>query len=825
MSTVDAPPAANGYVGRSMRRKEDPRLITGQATYIDDIVLPGTLHVVLVRSPEAHARIVSIDASAALAREGVHAVLTGEDLDLQAPLPMAWVPPGVQVNTPEHWPLARGEVNHVGDPVAAVFAEEKYLAVDAAEDVLVEYESLPVVIDPEAALAEGSPLVHEALGTNKSHEWSLGGGDVDAALAEAEVVVERRIVNHRTAGAAIEPRGVVAEYRGGALTMWSSTQVPHFVRLFMSMMLGLSEERIRIIAPEVGGGFGSKLQVYGEEALLAWAARRLGRPVKWTETRSENMAVSHHGRDQVATVRFGAKRDGTITAIHSHIVADLGAYHMLLTPAVPSLGAFVMTGCYKVPNVKTDIVGVFTNKMPTDAIRGAGRPEATHMLEMMMDQLAAELDMDPLELRRRNFIPKEDFPAEVAYGVVYDSGDYHASLDKLLANLDLPAFRAEQARLRGQGIHRGVGFSTYTEICGLAPSRVTGPAGFGLQTGLWESALVRVHVSGAVTVYTGTSPHGQGHETGFAQIVADRLGVTPEQVDIIHGDTGTGPMGLGTYGSRSLAVGGESVARAAERVADKARSIVAHQLEAAPEDIEVRDGRFSVRGSPDRGMTMAEVSGAAHIPDNLPEGMEPGLEETSFYDPANFVFPFGAHAAIVDVDADTGKVSVVRYVAVDDCGPAINPLLIDGQVHGGITHAIGQALYEQVVYDAEGQLVTGTFVDYALPTAAEVPSFETDRTETPSPSNSLGVKGVGEAGTIAASPAITNAVIDALRPLGIDFINMPLTPMRVWAALEQARGRGAGPPSTEQGAQLDQHGLGASGSGPASPADAEGGSR
>ncbi len=832
MSSVDAPPAADGYVGRSMRRKEDPRLITGQATYIDDVVLPGTLHVALVRSPEAHARIVSIDASAALAREGVHAVLTGEDLDLEAPLPMAWVPPGVQVNTPEHWPLARGEVNHVGDPVAAVLAEEKYLAYDAAEDVLVEYESLPVVIDPEAALGEGSPLVHDALGTNRSHEWSLGGGDIDAALAEAEVVVERRIVNHRTAGAAIEPRGVVAEYRGGALTMWSSTQVPHFVRLFMSMMLGLSEERIRIIAPEVGGGFGSKLQVYGEEALLAWAARRLGRPVKWTETRSENMAASHHGRDQVATVRFGAKRDGTITAIHSRIVADLGAYHMLLTPAVPSLGAFVMSGCYKVPNVRTDIVGVFTNKMPTDAIRGAGRPEATHMLELMMDQLAAELDMDPLELRRRNFIPKEDFPAEVAYGVVYDSGDYHASLDKLLENLDLPAFRAEQGRLREQGIHRGVGFSTYTEICGLAPSRVTGPAGFGLQTGLWESALVRVHVSGAVTVYTGTSPHGQGHETGFAQIVADRLGVTPEQVDIIHGDTGTGPMGLGTYGSRSLAVGGESVARAAERVADKARSIVAHQLEAAPEDIEVRDGRFSVRGSPDRGMTMAEVSGAAHIPDNLPEGMEPGLEETSFYDPANFVFPFGAHAAIVDVDADTGKVSVVRYVAVDDCGPAINPLLIDGQVHGGITHAIGQALYEQVVYDAEGQLVTGTFVDYALPTAAEVPSFETDRTETPSPSNSLGVKGVGEAGTIAASPAITNAVIDALRPLGIDFINMPLTPMRVWAALEQARGRGSGPPSTEQGVHLDEHARGSAGSGPASPgqaptdapADAQGGS-
>ncbi len=816
MSTVEqAPTRGNGFVGRAIRRKEDPRLIQGRATYVDDMTLPGTLYCAIVRSPEAHARIASIDASAARERPGVHAVFTGEDLDLEAPLPMAWVPPEVEVNSPEHWPMARGEVCYVGQAVAAVFGDDKYAVVDAAEDVLVEYESLPVVVDPESALEDGSPLVHESLGTNKSHEWSLGGGDVEAALAEAEVVVERRIVNHRTAGAPIEPRGVIADYRAGDLTVWSSTQVPHFLRLFLSLMLGINEEKIRVVAPEVGGGFGSKLQVYGEEALLAWAARKLGRPVKWTETRSENMAVSHHGRDQVATVRFGAKRDGTITAIHSRILADFGAYHMLLTPTIPSLGAFVMTGCYKVPNVQTDIVGVFTNKFPTDAIRGAGRPEATHMIEVVMDQLADELGMDPLELRRRNFIPKEDFPAEVAYGIVYDSGDYHGSLDKLVENLDLDAFRREQAQLRERGVYRGIGFSTYTEICGLAPSRVTGPSGFGLQTGLWESAMVRVHVTGAVTVYTGTSPHGQGHETGFAQIVADRLGTTPDQVEVIHGDTRTGPQGLGTYGSRTLAVGGESAARAAGKVADKARRIVAHQLEAAPEDIEVSGGKFSVRGSPDKGMTLAEVAGEAYIPENLPEGMEPGLEETMFYDPENFVFPFGAHACVVDVDPETGKVEVVRYVAVDDCGPAINPMLIDGQVHGGIVHAIGQALYEQVVYDSDGQLVTGTFVDYALPTAAEVPSFETDRTETPSPTNTLGVKGVGEAGTIAATPAVLNAVVDALKPLGVTFLNMPLSPIRIWQAVEEARGRGSGPSATEQGAEVGEQGAGSAGSGPA----------
>src|ERR687885_498446 len=470
----------------------------------------------------------------------------------------------------------------------------------------------------------------------------------------------------------------------------------------------------------------------------AWASRKLDRPIKWVATRSDDMATMHHGRDQIAYTRMGARRDGKITAFHVRIIADLGAYNMLLTPSIPSLGAFVMSGVYDIPAVHTDIVGVFTNKFATDAIRGAGRPEATHMIEVTIDQLAHELGMDPLELRRRNFIPPHTEPHETAVGVSYDSGNHQATLDKLLEHIDVQGFRAEQERLRQQGVYRGLGFCTYT-------------------------------------VFSGTSPHGQGHETGFAQIVADRLGVDPQQVEVLHGDTSAGPEGLNTYGSRSLAVGGEAVARTAEKGAAKAKAIVPHPLEAAPEDIEVRDGKFMVRGSPDKAMTLAEVAGEAYIPLNLPEGMEPGLEEVTFYDPENFVFPFGAHACVVELDPDTGKVKVIRYIAVDDCGPAINPLLIDGQVHGGIVHSIGQALYEQVVYDEAGQLVTGTFVDYALPTAAEIPTFETDRTETPSPVNSLGVKGVGEAGTTAGTATIVNAVIDALRPLGLSYLNMPLS--------------------------------------------------
>ena len=774
------------HVGKPLRRKEDPRLITGRARYVDDISLPGQVWAAIVRSPEAHARIVSIDGSAALERPGIHAVYTGADMaDLGGPLPMAWAPPGVEVANPPHWPLARGEVNHVGDPVAVVLGDDRYAVVDAAEDVVVEYEPLPAVVDPEAALA-GGPFVHEELGTNKVHFWSLPGGDVEQGFADADVVIEQRIINHRISGAPIEPRGVLADYRGGTMTLYTSTQVPHFVRLFAALLLGINEEKVRVIAPEVGGGFGAKLQVYGEEILACWCSRKLGLPVKWIETRSEHMQVSHHGRDQISQVKLGAKRDGTITAWHVKIIADLGAYNMLLTPLIPSLGAFVMGGCYAIPNVQTDITGVFTNKCPTDAIRGAGRPEATHMIETMMDRMAEELGIDRLELRRKNFIPRDSFPHPTATGVVYDSGDYDKTLDRLMEHVDLAEVEAAKASLRDAGIYRGIGFSTWTEICGLAPSRITGPAGVGVGAGLWESAMVRIHNTGAVTVYTGTSPHGQGLETAFAQIVADKLGVDPAVVEVIHGDTGTGPEGRGTYGSRSLATGGEAIAKATDKVVAKASKIVAAELEAAPEDIEVRDGKFAVKGSPDKGLTLAEVAGIAYI-GAVPEGMEPGLEETTFHDPENFVFPFGAHACVVDVDAATGKVSVVRYVAVDDCGNPINPLLIDGQVHGGVAYGIGQALYEAVHYDEDGQLVTGTFVDYGLPTAAELPSFETDRTVTPSPVNSMGVKGVGEAGTIAASAAVANAVMDALRPLGVGYLNMPLSPERVWRAIGEAR--------------------------------------
>jgi carbon-monoxide dehydrogenase large subunit len=779
--------ATNGnHVGRAIRRREDPRLITGRAKYTDDMTVPGMLYAAFVRSPEAHARIVSIDTAAARERDDVVAVFTGEDLDAGA-LPMAWVPPGVDVHAPDHWSIAKGEVNCVGEPVALVIGLDRYGVVDAAQEVMVEYESLPVVTDPEEALRDET-LVHAELGTNRVHQWTLGGGDLDAGFAAADVVVERRIANHRVIGAAIEPRAVLADYRAGELTIWSSTQVPHFLRLFLALLLEISEERVRAIAPEVGGGFGSKLQIYGEEVAVAWASRAVGRPVKWVATRSEEMLASHHGRDQVATCRMGLKRDGTITAFHNRIVADFGAYLMLLTPTIPALGAFVMGGCYTMPAVQTDIVGVFTNKFPTDAIRGAGRPEATHAIEIMLDQAAIELGLDRLEIRRKNFIPADAFPYETALGIVYDSGNYQGALDRLLEHVDLEQVARDAEEARGRGLLRGIGFSTYTEICGLAPSRITGPSGFGLQTGLWESAMVRVHITGSVTVYTGTSPHGQGEETTFAQIVADRLGCDPEQVTVLHGDTGTGPQGLGTYGSRSTAVGGEAIAKATAKITAKIREIVAHQLEASPDDIELRDGRFSVKGSPEAGMTLAEAAGAAYIPENLPEAMEPGLEELAFFDPENFVFPFGAHAAIVEVDPETGRVDVLRYVAVDDCGPAINPMIIDGQVHGGVVHSIGQALYERIHYDDAGQLVTGTFVGYGLPTAADVPSIETDRTETPSPSNSLGVKGIGEAGTIAASAAITNAVIDALRPAGVDFMDMPLTPLRVWEALQQAGG-------------------------------------
>ena len=824
MSTVeDTTTGGNGFVGQAIKRKEDRPFITGRGNYVDNMQLPAMQWMAVVRSPVANATITSIDTQYAKQRPGVVAVYTADDLagsDIaETGIPMFWAPPGVEIKTPVHFPLARGEVKFAGQAVAVVIGADRYSVVDAVEDVLVEYDEKPVVIDPEAALQPDSPLVHEDFGTNKTHEWSIAGGDdIDAALAASDVVVERRIVNHRISGAPIEPRCTIADPRGDELTLYSTTQVPHILRFALSGILGMPEDKLRVVAPDVGGGFGAKLQVYGEEILAAAAARKLGRPVKWTESRTEHMATSHHGRDQINHVKIGATSDGKITALKLHTIADLGAYFQILTPFIPELGFPVANGCYDIPNVKLDFTCVFTNKFATDAIRGAGRPEITHFLEVMMDQLAAALGVDPVELRRRNFIAADAFPYETALGINYDSGNYQGTLDKLLTHVDMQAFRQEQEQMRAQGKYRGIGLSTYVEVCGLAPSRAVGPQGVGLQAAFWESAVVRVTPSGSAIVFSGASPHGQGLDTSYAQIAADRLGIDVQNVEVLHGDTNQGPFGWGTYGSRSLAVGGEAIARAANKVQDKAKRICAALLEAAPEDIELVDGKFQVKGSPDKSMTMAEISGAAHIPPNeLPADFEPGLDETSFYDPENFVFPFGAHACVVDVDAESGKVDIVRWVAVDDCGPAINPMLIDGQVHGGITHGIGQALFEQIVYDENGQLVTGTFVDYALPTAAELPSYETDRQETRSPVNQLGVKGVGEAGTIAASPAVVNAVIDALRPLGVDYIDMPLTPLRVWETIQAAQGPGDGAPLTEQGAELDEHGRGSAGSGPTAP--------
>ncbi len=708
---------------------------------------------------------------------------------MEAGLPMAWVPPGVTVNTPDHWVLAKDEVKHVGDPVALVIGDDRYAVVDAAEDVIVEYDPLPVVTDPEKALEDGSPLVHEQFGTNKVCDWSLGGGDLEAGFAEADVIIERRVVNHRMAGAAIEPRGVLAEYRGDRLTVWSSTQVPHFLRLFLAILLGIGEDRVRVIAPEVGGGFGSKLKIYAEEIGCAWASRKLGRPVKWIETRSEGMMVTHHGRDQIDYVKVGAKRDGTLTAWHSKIIADIGAYQMLLTPLIPPLSAFVMCGVYKTPAVVTDVTSVHTNKFPTDAIRGAGRPEATHMIEVVMDQLAHELGMDPLELRRKNFIPPFATGHETPIGVVYDSGNYEAALDKLLEHIDPAQVRREAEELRERGHlprHRLLhvhGDLRQRAVAGGGSRRVRAP---GRRLGVRHGPRPRHRVGHAVHRHVAARP---GSRDGLR---ADRRGQARASIRSRSRSSTATRRRARSDSTRTARARSPSAARRRREPPTRSRPRPRRSSPISsrrpPRTSSCRDGKFSVRGSPDKGLTLAEVAGAAYVTMDMPDGMEPGLDEQSFYDPENFVFPFGAHACVVDVDAETGKVKVVRWVAVDDCGPAINPMLIDGQVHGGIAHGVGQALYERIHYDESGQLVTGTFVDYALPTAAELPSYETDRTETPSPVNSLGVKGVGEAGTIAGSACVTNAVMDALRPLGVDYINMPLSPMRIWEAIQEAKG-------------------------------------
>jgi carbon-monoxide dehydrogenase large subunit len=774
------------YVGAPVKRREDAALLRGRGTFVDNMAPGGTVTMAVVRSPYAHARVASIDATAARAAAGVIAVLTAADLkeDWKAPLPCAW-PVTEEMRSPEHYPLT-GEPCFQGDGVAVVIAETRSQAEDAVELVEIDYEPLDAAVDVATALDDGAPLAHPGLGTNECYVWRLDTDATGQAIEDADVVVTRSYYQPRLIPNAIEPRSVLAvPGTTGDVTLYSTTQVPHILRLLAAAGLGLHETKLRVVAPDVGGGFGSKLDVYAEELLAIALSRRLARPVKWTEQRSENYVATIHGRDVVTEYTLGAAKDGTITHCRARVKAAMGAYLQLVTPGIPLLGAWIYAGPYAIPNYSVEFTGVFTNTTPTDAYRGAGRPEATYVIERTMDALAEELGMDKLELRRKNFIT--EFPATLASGLTIDSGDYVASLDRLLEVLDLDGLRAEQAQRRENGTPKqlGVGFSTYNEMCGLAPSRILGAIRYA--AGGWDTATIRCLPTGSIQVITGTSPHGQSHETAWAQIVADQLGCDIDAVEVLHGDTSISSIGMDTYGSRSLPVGGVALYHAAEKVIDKARQVVAHQLEVSADDLEFANGTFSVKGSPEKEATLASVAFGAWAAHDLPDGMEPGLEATAVYDPPNFSWPAGAHAAVVEVDTETGDTRLVRYVAVDDVGTVVNPTIVDGQVHGGITQGISAALYEEGTYDEEGNLQTANLLTYLVPSAAELPPFELERTESVSPTNPLGVKGVGETGTIAAAPAVINAVLDALSHLGVKDIQIPATPERVWRAIEEAR--------------------------------------
>jgi carbon-monoxide dehydrogenase large subunit len=769
-------------IGQSFKRVEDPRLITGEGRYVDDVQLPRMCYAAILRSPYAHARIRHIDASKALQTPGVVTVITGKDiLGKIGPLPCA-AHPVPEMKMPTHYALAVNKVYFVGHPVAVVVAEDRYLARDALDLIEVDYEELPPVTDPQKALQPDAPIIHEDLGTNLAFEWKIEGGDVDAAFAQAEVIVRQEFVNQRLIPVPMEPRCVLAEWDAGnrLLTIWTSTQIPHLVRSLVAGMLNLPENHVRVIAPDVGGGFGQKLQVYVEEALMGYLAMTLDRPVKWTEARRENFMASIHGRDQIGVMELALKRDGTILGLRYDVIADMGAYYQLLTPAIPTLTGLMLCGAYKIPAVRMTKKAVFTNKMCTDAYRGAGRPEATFLLERMMDLAAKELGMDPAEIRRKNFIPPDAFPYTTPHGITYDSGNYEAALNRALELVEYEKWRKEQQEARKQGRYIGIGISSYVEICGMGPSKA-------MPAGGWESATVRVEPSGKVIVLTGAHPHGQGEETSFTQIVAEELGVAPEDVMVIHGDTEKVQYGIGIFGSRGLAVGGTAVYMAAQRVKEKARKIAAFLLNVSEAEVEARDGTFVNRNDPSKFVTWQQIAQAAYDPKNYPPDMEPGLVATAFYEPSNFTFPSGTHICVCEVDIETGEVKILRYVAVDDCGKVVNPLLVEGQIIGGIVQAFGQAMMEQCVYDENGQLLTGELLDYAIPKAHNAPKIVVDRVETPSPVNPLGAKGVGEAGTIGATPAFINAVCDALEPLGIRHIDMPLTPARVWHAIQKSR--------------------------------------
>lgn len=793
-------------VGERVKRTEDPRLIKGLAHYVDDIALPDTLHVCFLRSMYAHARITNIDKSEAEKAPGVVAVFTGQDVaEKIGPVPCASVLEGLKV--PDHRPLAKDKVYFVGHPIAAVVATDRYAARDAVDLMVLDYEELPVVTDPEEAAKEGTPAIHEQFGDNVAYKLTAGQGDIDAALSSADKVIKQRMVNQRLAPIAMEPRGVLARYYPGEeeLTLWSSTQIPHLMRTQVALMLGIPENKLRVITPEVGGGFGSKLNVYGEEALLGWISVRLGKPVKWIETRRENIQATIHGRGQIGYIEAGCKNDGTVTGIRYNVFADLGAYHQLLTPAIPTLTGLMLSGAYKIPAIQINVTGVFTNKMATDAYRGAGRPEATYVVERAIDLVAAELGMDPVDVRRKNFPKPEEFPFQTATGLAYDSGNYDEALNKALENAGYSQLREEQKKARDEGRIIGIGVSSYVEICALGPSAA-------MPAGGWESATVRIEPTGKVTILTGASPHGQGQETSFAQIAADELGVGINDVTVIHGDTSIVQYGIGTFGSRATAVGGTAVLIAIEKLKEKASKIAAHMLQADASNVVFSGGRYSLQAgravaageAPEpvvpagqapaaalpepetdgnKNVTMQEIALAAHLAKDLPPDTEPGLSATYFFEPKNFTFPFGTHIAVVEVDRETGEIKFLKYVAVDDCGKVINPMLVDGQLQGGIVQSIGQALYEEIVYDEQGQLVTGTLMDYAVPKASMIPWFELDRTETPTDVNPLGVKGVGEAGTIGATPAIVNAVVDALSPFGVRHLDMPIKPETVWRVI------------------------------------------
>jgi carbon-monoxide dehydrogenase large subunit len=784
-------------IGASVRRREDLRFVSGRGTYTDDINRPGQLYAVILRSPHAHARIKGIDTAAAKAAAGVVAVFTGDEMaaDGVGGLPCGWQvknKDGTPMAEPPHPVLAVGKVRHVGDPVAVVIAETKSRARDAAELISVDYEVLPAVPTLEAAQKPGAPLVHDGVAGNICYDWHLGDKDaVDAAFAKAHKVARLELVNNRLIPNAMEPRAAVGEFdpMSGEYTLYTTSQNPHVIRLLMgAFVLHIPEHKLRVVAPDVGGGFGSKIYHYAEEAIVTWAAGKLKRPVKWTADRTESFMSDAHGRDHVTVAEMALDRDGRFLALRVRTQANMGAYLSTFAPCVPTyLYATLLAGVYTTPAIYAEVKAVFTNSVPVDAYRGAGRPEATFLLERLVDICALEMGIDRVEIRRRNFIPASAFPYQTPVALQYDSGDYTATLDACLKAADWAGFEARRAEAKRRGKLRGIGISTYIEACGIAPSAVVGS--LGARAGLYEVANIRVNPTGSITVFTGTHSHGQGHETTFAQLIADQFGVPMSQVEIVHGDTARIPFGMGTYGSRSIAVGGSAMVKAAEKIIAKGKRIAAHLLEASADDIEFKDGKFQVAGT-DRAKTLAEVSLAAYVPHNYPiEELEPGLEETAFYDPKNFTYPGGCHICEVEIDPDTGVVEVVNFTAVDDVGRVINPMIVEGQIQGGVAQGIGQALLETCVYDADGQLLSGSMMDYTMPRADDLPNITVGTAITLCTHNPLGVKGCGEVGAIGSPPAVIGAVVDALKDYGVRHLDMPATPHRLWQIINANRPR------------------------------------